>query len=179
MNKRPPLETASWVAGIASAIVAIVVWLKPPSAESSPTQPPSPNALAAPSPTKLPVPADGASAVSSPRPPSTRWSCAAVAADLQPAWESARKISYVSPRDAALADVARSALCLQDYALFHQIAAEVNYVTPRDQLYGDAVDFALGIGKFELAEQFASKISYVTPRDVARARIAGAATRRQ
>ena len=179
MSQRPLLERASWIAGIASAVIAVGVWLKPnapepvPSAQAASVQP-------VPHPALYAAPTQGSSqpALTSSQQRQTRWSCEGIAPDLQPAINAAKNISYTSPRDEALLSIARKALCLENYELFKQVARQISYTAPRDQVYGDAVDFSIGLRKFELAEKFAASIAYTAPRDAARARIVAKASER-
>lgn len=168
----PFLEKASWVAGIASAIIAAVVWLKPSStSEASDAKNPT---LQAPTPSQKqpeqPAPLN-VSAVAAKSNGNARWSCDGIATDLLPAFTAAKNITYTAPRDQAYFALARKALCLENYSMFDEAAKLITYTAPKDQAYGDAVDFALGIRKFDLAEKFASQITYTAPRDAARARI--------
>jgi len=179
MTLRPFLEIASWVAGIASAIIAIVVWLKPSTSEQAPIAQ-KPQQVAS-----VPSPKSGVGAttvkidVSPPEnSPNTRWSCEGVASDLQPAFAAAQNIYYTAQRDDAYLSLARKALCLENYAMFDEVAKKIYYTAQRDQAYGDAVEFALGVCKFELAEDFAKKIYYTASRDAARARAVARASAR-
>lgn len=177
MSERHFLEKASWVAGIASAVIAAIVWLKPNGAseaianqEPSPTSPvPSPIASGS----VVNKPASAASSTIS-----TRWSCSGIASDLRAAFNSAKNISYTQPKDQAFLSLARKALCLENYAMFEEAVNKISYTAPKDQAYTDGVDFALDRGKFDLAEKFASQIAYTIPQDAARARIVSKASER-
>ena len=179
MTPRPFLEIASWVAGIASAIIAIVVWLKPGISEQAPIAQKSQQIASVPSPkggVGEPLVQIGVSPPESS--PNTRWSCEGVASDLQPAFAAAQNIYYTAQRDEAYLSLARKALCLENYPMFDEVAKKIYYTAQRDQAYGDAVDFALSVRKFELAENFAKKIYYTAQRDAARARVVARASAR-
>jgi hypothetical protein len=179
MPPRPFLEIASWVAGIASAIIAIVVWLKPSASEQAPIAQKSQQIAPAPSPNGgVGEPPAQVGASPPVRSPNTRWSCEGVASDLQPAFVAAQNIYYTGPRDEAYLSLARKALCLENYPMFDEVAKKIYYTAQRDQVYGDAVDFALNVRKFELAENFAKKIYYTAQRDAARARVVARASAR-
>lgn len=179
MTQRPFLEKASWVAGIASAIIATVVWLKPSSPVEASSAKSAETKTAAPAPKPVENTATPSSPSTEPKAEkSTRWSCEGIATDLQPAFAAAKNISYTAPRDEAFLNLARKALCLENYAMFEEAAKQIAYTAPRDQAYRDAVDFALGVRKFDLAEKFVGQIAYTAPRDAARARIAAKSSER-
>lgn len=173
MTQRPLLEKTSWVAGIASAVIAAFLWLKPSPSEHSKADIKTELRVSSPVLKDISNKTSSETIATAAKPKvKTRWSCEGISNDLQPALTAAKNISYTSPRDTALLSLSRKALCLEKYEMFEQVAQQISYIAPRDQAYGDAVDFALGVRKFELAEKFAEKIAYSAPRDEARARIA-------
>lgn len=179
--QRPFLERASWLAGIVSAVIAVVVWLNPSSTEpaqvgqknvqSVPPSVPKENAEAK-------VTTTNSSAAFDQKPVITRWSCDGVASDLQPALAAAKNIYYTESRDDAFLDLSRKALCLENYSLFEEAAGRIYYTEKRDGAYSDGVDFVLGVRKFDLAEKLAGKIYYTAKRDAARARVVALASTR-
>ena len=163
MSDRSILEKASWVAGIVSAVVAIVVWLKP-----SPTEPAIAQSLQLVAPaTKVEQHKSETSSVTQQEktpaqfPVSAKsWSCEAVATDLQPAFETARKITYTNPRNTAFISLARKALCFENYPMFEQAAGQISYTDVKNQAFLDAVDVTLEVRKFDMANKYADSISY-------------------
>jgi hypothetical protein len=179
MTQRPVLENLSWIAGIASAVIAAVVWVKPNASSPADAPAPVPAAAAAPSQQSAAAQKNENLAVGDERlQPKARWSCDRVADDLQPAMNAAKKIAYLGNRDQAYKSIARKALCLEKYELFEQIAAQISYSGSRDEAFIDGVDFALGVRKFEVAHRFSEQIMFSGSRDVARARIVAKSSER-
>jgi hypothetical protein len=176
------LEKASWVAGIVSAVITLVVWIKPEnSASASPPKQKQANVAPAPTPIsskEIVKPPEAKTQTAATPNASTRWSCEGIAARLEPAYEAAKKISYTDPRDKAFLSLARKALCLENYEMFEKAAKQIGYTNPRDEAYGDAVDFTLNLRKFDLADKYAKQIAYTDPRDAAMARIVAKASER-
>lgn len=174
MSDRSMLEKASWVAGIVSAAVAIIVWLKP-----SPTEPAIAHPLQWVGPAKKveehkPTTSSVTQQEKAPAqlPASAKsWSCEGVATDLQPAFDTARKISYTDPRNSAFLSLARKALCFENYPMFEQAAGQISYTDVKNQAFLDAVDVALDARNFDMANKYADSISYTDLANKARARI--------
>ena len=82
------------------------------------------------------------------------------------------QIYSTAQRDRTYLDLARQALCIQDYATFDAIVSKIYTTTIRDQGYVDGVDFTVGIKKFEKANGYAKSIYQTTQRDAAMQRIA-------
>jgi hypothetical protein len=176
------LEKASWVAGIVSAVIALVIWIKPDNSVSIlPPKQKQESVLPAPTPINPKEVAKGpeeTTQAATTHNSFARWSCENIAHDLEPAYEAARKISYTDPRDKAFLSLARKALCLENYEMFERAAKQIAYTDPRDKAYGDAVDFTLNLRKFDLAEKYAKNIAYTDPRDAAMARIVAKSSER-
>ena len=170
------LERASWLAGIISALIALIVWVgslpshKQPTNSEQKSVPTVEDAKLTKEQPKKTLPELSENKVAA------RWLCNDIAQDLQPAFDAAKNITYYANKDDAMLQLARKALCIQNYQIFEKAASEISYYETRDQAYVDGVDFTLGLRKYDLAKKYAALISYYDTRDTAMTRIARKAT---
>lgn len=181
--KRPRLEVASWIAGIASAILGFIVWLSPFAHDQrQPTEQAKIHEVT------VFRDANGTSEtlVSGPdirlEPVSpTRLSvvCGTGDTQLRVALEAAQKLSYTGPRDEALLSVSRSAICLDNLEVFEKAVSKMGYSKNKDTAYKEVINELLNAGKYGPAEKYANQLSYSSDRDSARSRILSRALGRE
>lgn len=148
---RHPLERASWIAGIVSAIVAVVVWLAPPKSTPEGQEPKQ----AAPAPQE--APAAVAPSASDQKTTPIR-SGTATNPELAPQVALADAIYGPDARNAAYAKIIDQALAKNDYAFAKDVIGKLYGPDFRNRYYVKAIDQAIAENRLEIAEEMAPKI---------------------
>lgn len=151
---RHPLERASWIAGIISAVVAVIIWLAP---QKSSTEDRDPKAQASTS-----QAAGGGTSMPAPTPqvsPKTVPQAGRVSGDyLSSQLALADAIFGTDPRNAAYVKIIDQALERNDYASAKKIIAKVFGTDPRNREYIKTIDQAIAQDRLEVAEELAPEI---------------------
>ena len=177
MNKSH-LEIGSWIAGIVSAIVAVIalMWQPKPEAVSQPstqtvtTNEPSPKHV---------KPTPQTSSTESSNVPALGAKSKQIAhcptkAAIIAASGKAEDISYYDERNKVYVSLVQDATCLNDFDLAKTIAGKISYYDIRNSAYKAIIDAALLEGKIEIADAVADEISYYDQRNAAKQKIINA-----
>lgn len=160
---RPKLERASWIAGIISAVLALVALLSPGRQEYSIT--PQPISVPSPKPTSSNVEAQVTTQSVTPTGPTPSTSGCTTTESITEGIRVAKTISSSIARDNAFAKLVRSSLCNNDIELARSIAVQVNSSVAKDNLLGKIVEQAASIERTTEALKIADEISSSTARD--------------
>lgn len=106
----------------------------------------------------------------------TRWVCVAGPTRFDSAFEATALMLLPWSKDESYRELARRALCVEDYAVFGQATGLIGDLIERDDSWFDGVDFALAIRKHTLARSFVDKIEQPALRDEAHRRVVAAVT---
>jgi hypothetical protein len=149
---RHPLERASWIAGIVSAVVAVIVWLAPQKSSIEGTS------------AKAQASITQADDRSTDRPDSqpsqkTKSEATGLSNDhLSSQLALADAIYGTDPRNSAYVKIIDQALERNDYASAKKIIAKVYGTDPRNREYIRTIDQAIAQNKLEVAEDLAPQI---------------------
>lgn len=174
---RSPLEKASWIAGIISAVIA--VWALLPS-NSARTEASSQTSTQIREQSKAGAPPNSLVHQVSPRATSLSEDVKAQPHDCagRGAIDGMRKqaaaLSSYAARDTAYADLVDEALCLDDLPLASEFARSASSFEQRDRLHSKVLDAALRLNQIGIAETIAGQMSSFNSRDDARQRIMAA-----
>lgn len=127
-------------------------------------------------PTPLPLNAGAASGAAAGGAAATRWVCVPGPTRFDSAFEATALMLLPWSKDESYRELARRALCVEDYAVFGQATALIGDLIERDDSWFDGVDFALAIRKHTLARSFVDKIEQPALRDEAHRRVVAAVT---
>jgi hypothetical protein len=174
---RPKLERASWIAGIISAVLALVGLLLPAHHEQPNSQ--QPIAAPSPKPTSSNAEAQATTQSATPTDPTPSVSVCITTESITEGIRVAKTISSSIARDNAFAKLALSSLCNNDIELAHSIAALVNSSFHRDNLLGKIVERAAAMGRPTEALKIAEEMSSSTARDNVKYRLLDALNRKQ
>jgi hypothetical protein len=170
---RSPLERASWIAGICSAILALYVWLTPQPSQSH----------------KAPVGASNASSVAPPAAPLSAGSGTPATATsvlvqqasaprvcpkrerIQEALKRVSSFSSSAARDEAYFELHADALCIGDLALAMELSGMPYAASRRDQLVSLTIDAAIAKRQLQLAEMLVLLMSTNGGKDAARKKV--------
>lgn len=162
--ERSRLERASWIAGIISAIVAVVALIASSKSEKVDLDIKAPEASQS-------VSKSGVSASESKPPTSTPTLQCGTNETIAEGIKVAQTISSSIARDSAYGKLIDSALCIENIALSGGIAARVGSSIARDSQYGKIVEKAVVLGKAQEAMTFADNISSSIMRDTAKRKL--------
>ena len=170
---RSPLEKASWIAGIVSAVVAIWVMAFPSGQPKEDTPRGSPMSTAAPQSEPMPAPPQALTGPISAVPAASASSSQACTNPTAIATlrKQASLMSTYDARDAAYRPLVSDAICLNDLNLAVEIASLASTYARRDELYQRILDAAISTNNKELAEKLAGLMSTYASRDEARKKI--------
>ncbi len=162
--KKSPARIAALAVAVVVALWVLNVLVTRFTAESvPPTVPP-------------PLPLTVASAPAAAPAAATRWTCVPGPTRFDSAFEATALMLLPWNKDDSYRDLARRALCVEDYAVFGDAAGRIGYLVQRDDTWFDGVDFALAIRKHTLAKTFVDKIEQPALRDEAHRRVVAAVT---
>lgn len=149
---RHPLELASWIAGIVSALVAVIVWLAP---EKSSTEESGPKTQAS-----MTQAADRGRSTSGPNPPQkTKPDAKGFSSDyLSSQLALADAVYGTDPRNSAYVKIIDQALERNDFSSAKKIIAKVYGTDLRNREYIRTIDQAIAQKRLEDAEELASQI---------------------
>lgn len=133
-------------------------------------------AVSVPSTVPPPVPLTAPTAASSPAGTATRWVCVPGPAKFDSAFEATALMLLPWSKDESYRELARRALCREEYAVFREATALIGYLIERDDSWMDGVDFALALGKHTLARTFVDQIEQPALKDEAHRRVVAAVT---
>lgn len=161
---RHPLERASWIAGIVSAIVAVVVWLAPSKSVPEGAEP------------MKAVSASQKHAVATPSPAADSKTVSkqyGTAANPELAAQVALAGTIYGPdaRNAAYVKIIDQALAMSDYALTQDVVGKLYGPDFRNRQYVKAIDQAIAQNRLEVAAELAPKIYGLDARNAAITRI--------
>jgi hypothetical protein len=150
MNKHP-LERASWIAGIVSAIVAVVVWLAPPKSASEGAEPKKTASVSQ---------VNSAAIASSASDSTTAPKQSEMAANPELTSQVALADAIYGPdaRNAAYVKIIDQTLARNDYALTRDIIGKLYGPDFRNRQYLRTIDQAITQNRLEVAEELAPKI---------------------
>ncbi len=153
-----PLEKASWIAGIVSAVVGITVWLAPSQSTSSDAKQSATHRSDAPAePNKT-----SSNATSQIAPPPT-----GAQTNLTALLSTADQLYGVDDRNRAYTKIFEKALAENNYAFATKVVDKTYGVDIRNRLYMKAIDQAISQNQIDLAEPLIEKLYGVDPRNAA------------
>jgi hypothetical protein len=167
---RSPLEKASWIAGIVSAVAALWIIFFPAgqTKQDSSTR----QQMTAADPPKPEIPSTATTFISGHTDQATSSNRSCPSTTVITALRSqARFLSTKEARDAAYRPLIKDAICLNDLELATEIAGLVSTYGGRDELYQQILDAAITTGKRDTAERVAGFLSTSSLRDAARHKI--------
>ncbi len=173
---RSPLEKASWIAGIVSAVVGVWV-LFFPSGQTKEDLPKRQQVAAIDHPEQeIPNSTPNTTAIgSSSTDQNISSNRACPSREVIIALRSqARLLSTYAARDAAYRPLIKDAICLNDLELAAEIVGLASTYRTRDEFYQQVFDAALATGKRDIAERIAGLMSTYSVRDSARQKIMAA-----
>jgi hypothetical protein len=153
-----PLEKASWIAGIVSAVVAIIVWLAPSQSTSNDAK----QSVHQSSDTPVGKDRPSSNAASQSIPPT-----AGTQTNLSALLSTADQLYGVDNRNLAYSKIFEKALAQNNYAFATKVVDKAYGVDIRNKLYMKAIDQAISQNRVDLAEPLIEKLYGVGPRNAA------------
>lgn len=123
-----------------------------------------------------PLPLAATAAAASAAPSATRWTCVPGPTRFDSGFEATALMLLPWSKDESYRDLARRALCVEDYVVFRDAASRIGYLVERDDTWFDGVEFTLAARKPALAKTFVDRIEQPALRDEAHRRVVAAVT---
>jgi hypothetical protein len=162
---RHPLELASWIAGILSAVVAVIVWLTPQKSSTEETHPKVQASI-----TQATSGGNNAPSLQPPR--KERPESESLPSDyLSSQLALADAIYGIDLRNAAYVKIIDQALERNDYASAKKIIAKIYGWEPRNLEYIKTIDQSIAQNRFEVAEELTPQIYGIDARNTVLGRL--------